>query len=177
MTNAAPAVADVPPPPKPEFHPSSTARTSNETVSLETKVPPRALPVDPSELAAADAAPVALPVVAPPTQVDLSPATTTADNAPAPVALPVVPSTNQRLVLTASHDSFVRVTLLEGPGGQGVLYSSVLREGQSLSFDGHKFSVNVAIPSAIDITLDGVNYGPHSEGQSPETFTLESHQP
>jgi hypothetical protein len=58
-----------------------------------------------------------------------------------------------------------------------VLYASVLRAGQSLAFGGRKFSVNVSVPSAVDIALDGVNYGPHSEGNSPETFTIESHQP
>jgi hypothetical protein len=83
----------------------------------------------------------------------------------------------KRLVLTASRDSFIRVTALDAPQGQAVLYASVLRAGQSLAFGGHKFSVDVSVPSAVDIALDGVNYGPHSEGSSPETFTIESHQP
>ncbi len=83
----------------------------------------------------------------------------------------------KRLVLTASRDSFIRVTALDAPRGQAVLYASVLRAGQSLAFGGHKFSVDVGVPSAVDIALDGVNYGPHSEGSSPETFTIESHQP
>ncbi len=80
----------------------------------------------------------------------------------------------KQLVLTASRDSFIRVTSLDG--SQSVLYASVLRAGQSLAFGGHKFSVNVGVPSAVDIGLVGVNYGPHSDRDSPETFTLESHE-
>ena len=137
--------------------------------------------MDPRELALADPnaagpPPVASPPVPPAetnpastTQVDLSPATSPADNPPAPPTKP--------LVLTASRDSFVRVTLLDAPGSQGVLYASVLRSGQSLAFDGHRFSVKVGVPSAVFITLDGVNYGPHSDRDSPETFTVESHEP
>jgi hypothetical protein len=45
------------------------------------------------------------------------------------------------------------------------------------AFDGRKFSINVGIPSAVDIKLDGVNYGPHSDQAAPETFTVESHLP
>jgi hypothetical protein len=32
-------------------------------------------------------------------------------------------------------------------------------------------------PSAVDIALDGVNYGPHSDNSAPDTFTVESHVP
>jgi hypothetical protein len=53
----------------------------------------------------------------------------------------------------------------------------VLHGGQSVGFDGRKFSINVGVPSAVDIKLDDVNYGPHSDKQTPETFTVQSHQP
>ena len=53
----------------------------------------------------------------------------------------------------------------------------MLRGGQSVGFDGHKFSINVGVPSAVDIKLDGVNYGPHSDQAAPETFTVQSHLP
>jgi hypothetical protein len=53
----------------------------------------------------------------------------------------------------------------------------VLHSGQSVGFDGHKFSINVGVPSAVDIKLDGVNYGPHSDQIAPETFTVQSHLP
>jgi hypothetical protein len=86
-------------------------------------------------------------------------------------------SAEKRLVLTASGDSFVRVTSEDGGDAEKVLYASVLHTGQSVGFDGHKFSINVGVPSAVDITLDGVNYGPHSDQEAPETFTVESHQP
>jgi cytoskeleton protein RodZ len=82
----------------------------------------------------------------------------------------------KRLVLTASHDSFVRVTNLDAPEA-GPLYAAVLHSGQSVGFDGHKFSINVGVPSAVDIKLDGVNYGPHSDQEEPETFTVQSHLP
>jgi len=83
----------------------------------------------------------------------------------------------KRLVLTASHDSFIRVTALDGPHAGQSLYSSVLHSGQSISFNGHKYSINVGDPSAVDIALDGVNYGPHSDNSAPDTFTVESHVP
>jgi hypothetical protein len=80
-------------------------------------------------------------------------------------------------VLTASQDSFVRVTSQDSPDTDKPLYASVLHSGQSIGFEGHKFSINVGIPSAVDIKLDGVNYGPHSDQETPETFTVESHLP
>ena len=83
----------------------------------------------------------------------------------------------KRLVLTASHDSFIRVIALDGPNAGQVSYSSVLHGGQSISFDGRKYSINVGDPSAVDIALDGINYGPHSDNSAPDTFTVESHVP
>ncbi len=83
----------------------------------------------------------------------------------------------KRLVLTASHDSFVRVIALDGSGTGQVRYSSLLKSGQSISFNDRKYSINVGDPSAVDIALDGVNYGPHSDTSAPDTFTVESHVP
>ena len=85
-------------------------------------------------------------------------------------------NSDKRLVLTASHDSFVRVTSLDAAESEP-LYAAVLHSGQSVAFDGHKFSINVGVPSAVDIKLDGVNYGPHSDQEEPETFTVQSHLP
>lgn len=85
------------------------------------------------------------------------------------------PDANKRLILTATQDSFVRVASLDAP--DKALYSSVLHTGQSVGFDGRKFSVHVGVPSAVNIQLDGVNYGPHSDQDAPETFTVESHLP
>jgi cytoskeletal protein RodZ len=105
----------------------------------------------------------------------------------APVAPDAAPQTtasaaadsnsDKRLVLTASQDSFVRVTDLDSSDTDKPLYAAVLHSGQSIGFDGHKFSINVGIPSAVDIKLDGVNYGPHSDQEAPETFTVQSHLP
>jgi cytoskeleton protein RodZ len=114
---------------------------------------PRALPVNPGDANAVP--PQKDPVVIPPSNASTTPG-------------------GKPLVLTASRDSFVRVTTLDTGNGKQV-YSDVLHSGQSVAFNGHKFSVNVDNPSAVDIRLDGVNYGPHDDGTDPETFTVVSH--
>jgi cytoskeleton protein RodZ len=179
-TNAAPVNLPVAPPavlpitPAPvasaasEPEPAPAAPSESSKASAREKPPLRALPVSASELAADEAS------SQPPTPTPTTDGNTTMVDLGASAANSS--SSTKRLVLTASRDSFIRVTSLDG-GRDRVLYASVLRHGQSLSFNGHKFSVDVSIPSAVDIMLDGVNYGPHSDGQSPETFTLESHQP
>ena len=167
--------------------------------------PPRALPVSAADLAAAASnppaqqgttppvnasaapvvSPVAQPVTPPPDAAPPAPSTTTApaspdqpaNSAPTAPSAAATPSTDQRLVLTASQDSFVRVTALDDPDSGKSLYSDVLRSGQSVGFAGHRFSVHVGVPSAVDIKLDGVNYGPHSDHSAPETFNVESHLP
>lgn len=121
------------------------------------------------------------PVHLPPAPATIAPPAQTASTAATNDA-PLTPaitdsSAEKRLVLTASRDSFVRVASQDGTGAEAVLYASVLHTGESVGFDGHKFSINVGIPAAVDITLDGVNYGPHSDQEAPETFTVESHQP
>jgi cytoskeleton protein RodZ len=183
-TNTAPAAtpaAPVPPVNPPPVTAVAPAAAPNATPPAEnppavasnddTSHAPRALPVDPSELVAATGLPPAanapLPAVTP---VDLS------GDHPVQESMAEAQAKKQ-LVLTASRDSFIRVTEVGDPQNQPVLYASVLRAGQSVALSGRKFSVNVGIPSAVDIALDGVNYGPHSEGNSPETFTIESHQP
>jgi cytoskeleton protein RodZ len=199
---AAPAPASAPTPPLPPVNPPPVASVTPATApdatppaetppaaaaNDDTSHAPRALPVDPSELVAANNStppPVNAPADAAAT--GLPPAS----NAPMPTVTPVDLSgdhpvqesmaeaqAKKQLVLTASRDSFIRVTEVGDPQNQPVLYASVLRAGQSVALSGRKFSVNVGIPSAVDIALDGVNYGPHSEGNSPETFTIESHQP
>lgn len=157
-TPPTPPVVTPAPAPAPRT-PSPTARQSNSGPVMEPSLPP----VEPST----ESAPVALPVSeaamnAPP-QADASP--------DSPV------NSDKRLVLTASQDSFVRVTDLDAPEAEKPLYAAVLHSGQSVGFDGKKFSINVGIPSAVDIKLDGVNYGPHSDQDAPETFTVQSHLP
>ena len=191
-TNAPPAAPPAPPVNPPPVAavapavapaPDATPAAAND----DTSHAPRALPVDPSELVAANNStppPVAAPADASAT--GLPPAA----NGPLPPVTPVDLSgdhpvqesmaeaqAKKQLVLTASRDSFIRVTEVGDPQNQPVLYASVLRAGQSVALSGRKFSLNVGIPSAVDIALDGVNYGPHSENNSPETFTIESHQP
>ena len=116
--------------------------------------------------------------VAPPPDVApvVSPAPDATPQTTAPAATDSSTGADKRLVLTASQDSFVRVTNLDAPEAEP-LYAAVLHSGQSIGFDGHKFSINVGIPSAVDIKLDGVNYGPHSDQDAPETFTVQSHLP
>jgi len=150
--NTPPAAPPVAAPPKP----SSTARQSNSGPVMEPSLPP----VAPST----QSAPAATPP-APDATTNAAPQTSTA------------PASDKRLVLTASQDSFVRVTNLDAPDADKPLYAAVLHGGQSVGFDGRKFSINVGVPSAVDIKLDDVNYGPHSDKQTPETFTVQSHQP
>jgi len=140
-----------------------SARQSNSGPVAEPP-PPVAPPADPA------------PVVAPPAPtVPANPDTAT--NAAPQTAAPADSGSDKRLVLTASQDSFVRVTAMDAPDGDKPLYAAVLHSGQSVAFDGRKFSINVGIPSAVDIKLDGVNYGPHSDQEEPETFIVESHLP
>jgi len=122
-----------------------------------------------------DAPPVVAPAPAVPEVAPQTVPSTTAPNPPA--ATNTTDGSDKRLVLTASQDSFVRVTNLDTPNADKPLYAAVLHSGQSIGFDGHKFSINVGIPSAVDIKLDGVNYGPHSDQDAPETFTVQSHLP
>jgi len=162
-------------------------------VPTTTTTSPRALPVDLNEAsvppAPAPAVPAA-PVAPVPTVTVASLSARQSNSGPvrqppsptSPVPNPVNGTTpaatpDKRLVLIASQDSFVRVTSQDAPDGDKPLYASVLRSGQSIGFDGRKFSINVGVPAAVNIKLDGVNYGPHSDQETPETFVVESHQP
>jgi cytoskeleton protein RodZ len=190
MNNSAPATAVTPPAPEkapPRALPvdpselnatPSPATPPATTVALNNVPPDSAPPVTPSVTPASSApSPTARlsnsnPVVQP-SLPPIEPSTTT----PAPVASTDSSAGDKRLVLTASQDSFVKVTDLDAGQGDKPLYASVLHSGQSIGFDGRKFSINVGIPSAVDIKLDGVNYGPHSDKGNPETFNVESHLP
>jgi cytoskeletal protein RodZ len=158
---AMPAAAAVRPAPST----TGSARQSNSGPVMEPSMPA----VEPStdSAPAAPTAPVALSASENATNAEPQAATTPDSSA----------DSNKRLVLTASQDSFVRVTDLDAPDADKPLYAAVLHSGQSVGFDGHKFSINVGVPSAVDIKLDGVNYGPHSDQDAPETFTVQSHLP
>ncbi len=125
--------------------------------------------------------PAASPAPAAPDSASAFTGTSASGDAAAPANAPASATGEKfhgkRLVLTASHDSFIRVIALDGPNAGQVSYSSVLHSGHSISFDGRKYSINVGDPSAVDIALDGVNYGPHSDNSAPDTFTVESHVP
>jgi hypothetical protein len=182
-----PAAADVPAAPTPPralpVNPADLNNTPAPADIPATPTPPRALPVNPADLAASSPPPADIPKpVVPASQ---TPSNPVPSNANGPVVLPangspppepvVADDGDKPLVLTASRDSFVRVTALDPAGGDKPVYAAVLHSGQSIGFNGHKFSVNVDDPSAVDIKLDGVNYGPHSDGSEPETFTVVSH--
>lgn len=142
-------------------------------------VAPAATPVAPTNAPAADPGPTATVIKSAstkfPTQVRVSNTNPAMGASLPPVAPAVVTDPNKPLILTATQDSFVRVTNLDSADAEKPVYAAVLRTGQSVSFDGHKFSINVGVPSAVAIRLDGVNYGPHSDGSAPETFTVQSH--
>jgi cytoskeleton protein RodZ len=158
--------------------PSAAGENSTNTTSVDNAATtniPRAQAVDPSELTNAPPAIPSTPVAA---SARASGSAHTAPPAPPPASQAAVAAPEgKRLVLTASRDSFIKVTAIDAPDMQRGLYSGLLRAGESASFDGHKFSINVAVPAAVDISLDGVNYGPHSDQEAPETFIVESHQP
>lgn len=169
-----PATTPTPPPVAPKALPVDPA-TLNAVNNVPP--PPRALPVNPTDLAATSGGAPVQGNVTP------SPDSTQTPASNGPVVMP--PSTDasapatdgsmKPLVLTASRDAFVRVVMLDSGSGDKQVYADVLHSGQSVAFNGHKFSVNVANPSAVDIKLDGVNYGPHDDGTDPETFTIISH--
>jgi cytoskeletal protein RodZ len=163
-TPPAPVPVNVPPPaPTPTIiHPSASARQSNSGPVMEPSLPPVAPSAEPT------------PAPVTPTPVPANPTPAAPQTAAPPAA---AGDSDKRLVLTASQDSFVRVTKLDGPDADKPLYASVLHSGQSVGFNGHKFSINVGVPSAVDIKLDGVNYGPHSDQDVPETFIVQSHLP
>jgi len=154
--------------------PDGSMTTNVNPVPVQpTAVPPPSIPRPTSSARQSNSGPVmepSLPPVAPATVPAAPEATTNV----APQTL-VAANTEQPLILTASQDSFVRVTDLDSPDGDKPLYAAVLHGGESVAFSGHKFSINVGVPSAVDIKLDGVNYGPHSDNASPETFTVQSH--
>jgi cytoskeleton protein RodZ len=194
LTNAAPATTlvavNTPPAANSTDMTNVTDNVSAPPVATPASSPTTPLPSPSPSARQSDSGPVmepSMPAVVPST--DSAPAIPTAPVAPAasdtttnaaPQAAATTDSssdTDKRLVLTASQDSFVRVTDLDAPDAEKPLYAAVLHSGQSVGFDGHRFSINVGVPSAVDIKLDGVNYGPHSDQDAPETFTVQSHQP
>jgi cytoskeletal protein RodZ len=168
-TNSPPIAAAPTPLPTTQAYLPSSARASGSAPAAPVPTP---IPVPtPAPATASTAAALAMANIG-----KNSPLTT--PNVPAGTPTPPPPpAAEKRLILTASRDSFVRVTDLEKPDTDQPLFASVLRSGQSVGFSGRKFSINVGVPSAVDITLDGVNYGPHSDQEAPETFSVESHQP
>jgi cytoskeleton protein RodZ len=153
-------------------------------------VAPRALPVNPSDLGTpvSDPTPATVAMNTPASGQSTTEHASNSSPVMEPSMPPVAPvtpdattpaatGTDKRLVLTASQDSFVSVTNLDSSDTDKPVYAAVLHSGQSIGFDGKKFSINVGIPSAVDIKLDGVNYGPHSDQAAPETFTVQSHLP
>jgi len=166
-TNAAPQSSPAPTPPPPVASLSARGSNASPVAMPSAPIAPAVSAPDPPI-----APPAPVPATAPIAPTTAIPQTTSPSPAPDPTA---DSDAGKRLILTASQDSFVRVTSLDTPDSDKPLYASVLHSGQSVGFDGHKFSINVGIPSAVDIKLDGVNYGPHSDQEAPETFTVESH--
>ncbi len=172
--DAAAAPASVP---VPVAVPATPVVAKADTVPVDTPTPPRAQPVDLSAIGTTDNVPATEPAAPGP----VHPAMAVSPAAPVPTT-PMEEGdfanpSGKRLVLAASRDSFIRVTVLDDPENQKVVYASTLGSGQSIGFNGRKFSISVEVPSAVNITLDGVNYGPHSDQETPDTFTVESHQP
>jgi cytoskeleton protein RodZ len=144
-------------------------------------VVPVATPEATNNPAPAEAPPVVPPVETPaasskpPSMVNPSNTNPAMEASLPPVAPATGADSDKPLILTAMQDSFVRVTNLDSTDTDKPVYAAVLRSGQSVGFSGHKFSINVGVPYAVAIRLDGVNYGPHSDRTVPETFTVQSH--
>jgi cytoskeleton protein RodZ len=179
-SNQRPAAA----PSVPKVTVSSAPPTIAPPVTPLTAVPAATPPAPATVLGSSEtttAAPDAATTTLAATQTASAPDAAPALTGEAPAASPAVATPDshavKRLVLTASHDSYIRVVSLDDPSGQQVRFASVLHEGQSISFSDRKYSINVGVPSAVDILLDGINYGPHSDHSEPDTFVVESRQP
>jgi hypothetical protein len=190
-----PAIATTTPEPG-TTAPTDPSAAPNATTSPTATEAPSAPSADDSAPAPSNssAAPRALPVVLPSSETESPPSTPTPSTAPDSASAltggdsaasgdattsPQIQADarGKRLVLTASQDSFVRVVALDGVHGDHVRYSSMLHSGQSISFSDRKYTINVGDPAVVDISLDGINYGPHSDHSEPDTFTVESRQP
>ncbi len=109
---------------------------------------------------------------------DRTPVTPAALAATPSGTLSAAPDANKRLILTASQDSFVRVISQDTPDADKPLYASVLHTGQSIAFDGRKFSINVGVPFGRRYqNLTASITARIATRKPPETFTVESHQP
>jgi hypothetical protein len=161
LTNAAPVTPVA----------TTVALNTPPPVTTPTPAPATPAPIPTSSARQSNSGPVVKPSAEPAPAAPVTPEATT-NAAPQAAA-----DSGKPLVLTALQDSFVRVTSLDASDTDKPLYAAVLHSGQSIGFNGHKFSINVGIPSAVDIKLDGVNYGPHSGQETPETFTVQSHLP
>jgi cytoskeletal protein RodZ len=182
-TPSGPVVADnsAAPVTAPVGDPQAPGNVPSQTMASQAPSEPPASDMAPAPSSLATAAPAnnAIPVA--PAAPDSASALTGGDNTSTGDATPSPASQGdtrgKRLVLTASQDSFVRVVALDGSHGDHVRFSSMLHSGQSISFNDRKYSINVGDPAVVDISLDGINYGPHSDHSEPDTFTVESRQP
>jgi cytoskeletal protein RodZ len=159
-------------------HDTQQAPVALPVTSAEPPVAPIATPDALNTNAPADVPPppVATPSASSKFPNALHPSNTSPEmEASLPPVAPTSADSDKPLILTATQDSFVRVTNLDSADTDKPVYAAVLRSGQSVGFAGHKFSINVGVPYAVAIRLDGVNYGPHSDGSVPETFTVQSH--
>ena len=174
------APSDIPTPKSvtPLMIPATTATPETSVASAPVSTIPASVPLasTQSTAPAADGGPA---VFTEETPTAPAPSSDSGMTGEAPNAAPAAKAVHagKHLTLTASHDSYIRVVSLDDPNGEHVLFSSVLRSGHSISFPDRKYSINVGLPYAVDIALDGINYGPHSDHSAPDTFTVESHQP
>jgi transcriptional regulator with XRE-family HTH domain len=112
-----------------------------------------AQPLSPEELAAQaeETAPAAVPVMS------ATPA-------------PVLPGGIRKMSLQAMRTSWVTVTKIDQD--PRLVYEGQIEAGQSKDFEGGRFEVRIAIPSAVNVILDGANTGPWSNDVSPRTFII-----
>ncbi len=121
--------------------PAASDDTANAPVA-------KAVPVDP----AAPAIPVATPVQA-------------------PEGTPATPAASDNLVVQASEDCWVRVSIIDKDKDQPrELFAGTMKAGDQKQFSGDKFQLKIAIPAAISVTFNGNVY--HSDTRVPGDFSL-----
>jgi cytoskeleton protein RodZ len=126
------------------------------------KEPPAAVAVEPGATPTPKAAPVEPTVVKPATPVAV----------PAAVAVNNMNGSHQ-LTLQVNKSSWARIVATQG-GKEIKLFEGTLETGKTMSYQGEKFTVKLAAPSGVNVIFDGQDYGPYSDSDTPETFTIPS---
>lgn len=137
-----------------------------ESLDAEVK---RAEPVNPEPAKRAEPVnPSPSPVANPPQATPAEPVVKKAE----PIAVPVTPVTpaTHKLILSATEDCWVRVSLT-GDGQASELFADVIKAGEKKEFQGAKFLIKMRNPSVVNINFDNEDLGTYSTESTPAEFT------